>query len=170
MSQKITIKTSGYGVSFTELSDDELEAFFQEKDEVDDIRDIEVVSDLVDDSYYEYGFLVEEDLTLEVDGEDETEVLEGLLEEAETSLVDLADEMETNLLVYEAEEEIDCSIKVEKFDPKKFSFFKRKVVLPNKKEKLIVDLYYADQGFDNCDTTSSGNLYIIKKNGEIVYL
>lgn len=170
MNKKVTIKTIGYGVSFKELSDEELETFLQEKDEVDDIRDIEVVSDLVDDSYYEYGFLVKEDLTVEIDGEDETEVLEDLLEEQETSLVDLADEMETNLLVYEAEEEIDCSIKVEEFDPKKFSFFKRKVVLPNKKEKLIVDLYYADQGFDSCDTTSSGNLYIIKKNGEIVYL
>lgn len=41
-------------------------------------------------------------------------------------------------------------------------------MLPNNNTKNIISIYYADKGFDPCDTTSEGEVYIVKKSGELI--
>ncbi len=169
MSQKIKITAVGYGVSFVELSDEELERFINEVEEVDDISEIELVSNLVSGSYYEYGFLLEEEYVfLEVDGEDEDDLIEDLLESVQPNEIDLSDTNNAHWLVYEAQEDIDCVITAEKFDSKDFDISKTKITLPNKELKVIANIYYKDESFDSFDTTSNGRVYIVKKDGEII--
>lgn len=169
MSQKITLEGVGYGVSFIELSDSELEIFLEEMEDVDDATELKIVSDLVADSFYEYGLLLEDgDLLLEVDGEDKTNQLREIIANGNSSLVDLTDSNNSNWLYYEAKEKVKINIDVDAFDQKKIDYIKHEVMLPNKTTKNIISIYYADKGFDPWDTTSEGEVYIVKKSGEIV--
>lgn len=169
MSQKIKVTAVGYGIGFSELSDDELEEFLAQIEEVNDIMEIEAVSDLTGDAFYEYGFLVDEDsIWLEVDDEDADDDIEELLESAEPNSVDLSSSDGAYWLVYEATEDIDCTITVEKYDPKKFDISKTNITLPNGKLKSIVSIYYEGESFDSADTSSNGRIYIVKKDGEII--
>jgi len=170
LNQKITLTTIGFGFNFVELTDEALVDLLQDWDEVDDIMEIDAVADLIDDSYYEYGFLVEDSLTLHVDHEDATDVLANFLVKVPSSSNELIIKSKSNLLVYQAQEDVKCSISVEKFDPERFNFVKKKLTLPNNEVRTLVSLYYGEEGFDACDTTSRGHAYIIKKNGEIIDL
>lgn len=169
MSQKIRVKAIGYGIGFTMLSDSQLEEFLSEIEEVDDAIDIKMVSDLTDSSFYEYGFIVDqESIYLEVDDKDADEDLEALIENTESTLLDLSSPENSNWLFYEARENIDCFVTTEEYDPKKFEILKTAIKLPNGEVKTIANLYYAGEGFDTCDTTSHGHVYIVKRNGEIL--
>lgn len=167
--QKIRVKAVGFGIGFAELSDLELAEFLAEIEEVDNAIEIKAVSDLTDSSFYEYGFLLDEEcIWLEVDDQDADEDIEVLLETTNPNLVDLSSSENAHWLVYEATEEIDCTVTVEKYDSKKFELFKTEIKLPNSEVRTIASLYYAGEGFDTCDTTSQGRVYVLKKDGQII--
>jgi hypothetical protein len=169
MSRKITLEGIGYGVSFIELPDADLAQFLEEMKGVDDVTDVQLVSDLVSNSFYEYGLLLaDESLSLKVDGEDKTHTLKKTISSGDYSVVDLTDLSNSNWLYYEAVEKVKCTIEVYSFDPEKIDLIKYEVMLPNKTTKKIISICYADIGFDPWDTTSTGEVYVILKNGEII--
>lgn len=169
MNRKITLKGVGFGVGFIELSDDELERFLTEIEEVDEASELKLVSDLMAESFYEYGLLLnEEELLLDVNGNDETNLLNQLISRTKSFEVDLTDSNNTNWLYYEAKENVSSTMTIESFDESKFDLIKHKIILPNKSIKEIVNIYYADKDFETGGTTSVGFVYIVKKDGEII--
>lgn len=169
MSQKITLKGVGYGISFVELTDEQLEDFLTEVEQVDDVSEIELVSDLVDESFYEYGIVLGEgDLSFYVDDKDQGDLLEKVFEASESATTDLAPKQGENLVVYEAQECIDCTIEVDEFDVSRFDLFKQTLHLPNGETRTIATVCYGDIGFDVCDTTSYGRVYVVTKDQEIL--
>ena len=169
MSQELTIKGVGYGISFTELTDKQLQKLLNEIEECDDVTEIELVMDLMDESFYEYGFVLgDEYLSLYVDEENESDSLQGVLESTDGSATTMMPKDGVNWLVYEAKEYVNSTIEVDEFDVSKFSSSKKTLQLPNEDQKTIVSIYYDDMEFEAWDTTSHGRVYVVTKERKII--
>lgn len=176
MKKNIALRGEAYGVSFTSLTDDELESLLQKVADCDDLMDIDVISNLTDEGFYEYGMLCEDafDVDLIIDKEDESGLMEKLLEKAVNakSKLELGSNRGANhYLFFVAVERVDFTYQVEPFDEGLLEISAVEITLPNGDVKQLITPFYEGDGFDQWDGTNISNeFYIVKSNGEIILL